>query len=80
MLQRLSDPDAVKAGSMDMSASFRPAVQAALPNAQIVADHFQVIQHLMKAFRKVRSSWAHTKEGRVLLHGKQHLFVRAKED
>jgi transposase len=46
LLERLSDPDAVKAVSMDMSASFRPAVQAALPNAQIVVDHFHVIQHV----------------------------------
>jgi transposase len=46
LLERLSDPDAVKAVSMDMSASFRPAVAAALPNAQIVVDHFHVIQHV----------------------------------
>jgi transposase len=44
LLERLSDPDAVKAVSMDMSASFRPAVQTALPKAQIVVDHFHVIQ------------------------------------
>ena len=80
LLGRLSNPDAVKAVSMDMSASFRPAVAAALPKAQIVVDHFHVIQHVMKAFRKVLSSWAHKKEGIVLLHGKQHLFLRAKED
>ena len=46
LLKRLSDPDAVKAVSMDMSASFRPAVAAALPNAQIVVDHFHVIEHV----------------------------------
>src|SRR5258705_7875217 len=80
LLKRLSDPEAVKAVSMDMSASFRPAVAAALPNAQIVVDHFHVIQHVMKAFRKVLSSWAHKKEGMILLHRKQHLFLRAKED
>ena len=79
LLERLSDPDAVKAVSMDMSASFRPAVQSALPNAQIVVDHFHVIQHVMKAFRKEVSSWAHKREGMVLLYGKQHLFLRAKE-
>ena len=50
LLERLSEPEAVKAVSMDMSASFRPAVQAALPKAQIVVDHFHVIQHVMKAF------------------------------
>jgi transposase len=80
LLERLSDPDAVRAVSMDRSASFRPAVAAALPNAQIVVDHFHVIQHVMKAFRKVVSSWAHRKEGMILLHRKQHLFLRAKED
>jgi len=80
LLERLSDPDAVKAVSMDMSASFRPAVAAALPNAQIVVDHFHVIQHVMKAFRKVVSSWAHRKEGMILLHRRQHLFLRAKEN
>src|SRR5438874_3691966 len=80
LLKRLSNPDAVKAVSMDMSASFRPAVQAALPKAQIVVDHFHVIQHVMKAFRKVLSSWAHRKEGMILLHRKQHLFLKAKED
>ena len=42
LLERLDNPDAVKAVSMDMSASFRPAVQEALPNAQIVVDHFQI--------------------------------------
>ena len=80
LLKRLSDPNAVKAVSMDMSASFRPAVQTALPNAQIVVDHFHVIQHVMKAFRKVLSSWAHKKEGMVLLHRKQYLFLKAEED
>jgi len=80
LLERLRDPDAVKAVSMDMSASFRPAVTAALPKAQIVVDHFHVIQHVMKAFRKVLSSWAHRKEGMILLHRKQYLFLRAKED
>jgi transposase len=80
LLERLSDPDAVRAVSMDMSASFRPAVQAALPNAQIVVDHFHVIQHVMKAFRKALSSWAHRKEGIILLHRKQYLFLKAKED
>lgn len=80
LLERLSDPEAVKAVSLEMSASFRPAVQQALPHAQIVVDHFHVIQHVMKAFRKVLSGWTHKKEGLLLLHGKQHLFLRAKED
>lgn len=80
LLERLSQPEKVEAVSMDMSASFRPAVQQTLPNAVIVVDHFHVIQHVMKAFRKIVSSWAHKKEGVILLHRKQHLFLRAKED
>jgi transposase len=80
LLERLSDPDAVEAVSMDMSASFRPAVQLCLPKAQIVVDHFHVIQHVMKGFKKVLQSWAHKKEGKPLLEGKQSLFLRAKED
>jgi transposase len=51
LLSRLADPEHVQAVSMDMSASFAPAVRAALPQAHIVVDHFHVIQHLMKAFR-----------------------------
>jgi len=80
LLERLNDPDAVKAVSMDMSASYRPAVQLCLPKAQIVVDHFHVIQHVMKGFKKVLQSWAHKKEGKPLLEGKQSLFLRAPED
>jgi len=80
LLTRLKEPEQVEAVSMDMSASFRPAVEACLPQAQIVVDHFHVMQHVMKGFRKIVSSWAHKKEGMILLHGKQHLFLRAQED
>ncbi|GAC1404238.1 MAG: hypothetical protein NVSMB49_22550 [Ktedonobacteraceae bacterium] len=80
LLERLNDPDAVQAVSMDMSASFRPAVPLCLPKAQIVVDHFHVIQHVMKALKKIVSSWAHKKEGKPLLQAKQYLFLTAKED
>jgi transposase len=79
LLKRLTHPEKIKAVSMDMSASFAPAVRKCLPHVQIVVDHFHVIQHLMKAFRKVISSWAHRKEGHILLHRKQMLFLRARE-
>ncbi|GHO63178.1 hypothetical protein KSC_020700 [Ktedonobacter sp. SOSP1-52] len=79
LLQRLALPEKVEAVSMDMSASFRPAVRSCLPQAQIVVDHFHVIQHAMKAFRKVVSAWANKKEGQVLLYRKQHLFLHAQE-
>lgn len=80
LLERLSEPDAVEAVSMDMSASYRPAVHLCLPKARIVVDHFHVIQHVMKGFKKVLQSWAHKTEGKALLEGKQHLFLRANED
>lgn len=80
LLERLREPDAVEAVSMDMSACFRPAVYLCLPKAQIVVDHFHVIQHVMKAFKKVLQSWAHKTESKALLEGKQHLFLRAKEE
>jgi transposase len=79
LLQRLKEPERVEAVSMDMSGTFRPAVQSCLPHAQIVVDHFHVIQHVMKAFRKVVSSFAHQKAGQILLHRKQHLFLKAQE-
>lgn len=80
LLERLSNPDGVEAVSMDMSASFRPAVQLCLPKARIVVDHFHVIQHVMKALKKIVSSWAHKKEGKPLLQGKQYLFLTAQEE
>ncbi|GHO76526.1 hypothetical protein KSD_42970 [Ktedonobacter sp. SOSP1-85] len=80
LLQRLAAPEQVEAVSMDMSTSFAPAVRTCLPHAQIVVDHFHVIQHVMKAFRKVVSAWAHKKEGQILLYRKQHLFLSAQEN
>ena len=79
LLERLETPDAVEAVSMDMSASFRPAVQLCLPKAQIIVDHFHVVQHVMKGFKKIVSSWAHKKEGKPLLQGKHFLFLSAQE-
>ena len=38
LLSRLSDPDAVKAVSMDMSASYRPAVQLCLRHPRILSS------------------------------------------
>jgi transposase len=77
----LSDsPSGSVAGFSSPPLQKRGKVTAALPKAQIVVDHFHVIQHVMKAFRKVLSSWAHRKEGMILLHRKQYLFLREKED
>jgi transposase len=80
VLERLSDCDGVEAVSMDMSTTFREAVQLCLPRARIVADHFHVIQHVNKAVNKVIGRWAKTQEGKQALEGQRHLFLRNQED
>jgi transposase len=79
LLERLDDPDRVAAVSMDMSRSFRAAVELCLPRAVIVTDHFHVVQHVGKALGRVFSRCAATAEGRRLLNDQRHLFVRARE-
>jgi transposase len=80
MLERLSNCDGVEAVSMDMSTTFREAVQLCLPRARIVADHFHVIQHVNKAVNKVIGHWANTHEGKQALEGHRQLFLRNQED
>jgi transposase len=80
LLERLDAPERVEAVSMDMSGSFREAVQLCLPCARIVADHFHVIQHVGKALAQVLGRCARPQEGRAALKGQRHLFLRAAED
>ena len=80
LLERLSDCDGVEAVSMDMSTTFREAVQLCLPRTRIVADHFHVIQHVNKAVNKVIGRWAKTEEGKLALEGQRHLFLRNQQD
>ena len=80
LLERLSDCDAVEAVSMDMSTTFREAVQLTLPHARIVADHFHVIQHVGKALTKVIGRQTKREEGKQALEGQRHLFLRNQED
>jgi len=80
VLERLSNCDAVEAVSMDMSTTFREAVQLCLPRARIVADHFHVIQHVNKALNKVIGRWAKKEEGKHALEGQRHLFLCNQED
>ncbi len=80
VLERLSNCDAVEAVSMDMSTTFREAVQLCLPRACIVADHFHVIQHVGKAVNKVIGRFANKEESKKLLDGQRHLFLRNQED
>jgi transposase len=80
LLERLDAPERVEAVSMDMSGSFREAVQLCLPGARIVADHFHVVQHVGQALAQVLSRCARSQEGRRALKGQRHLFLRAAED
>jgi transposase len=77
--ERLDDPERVEAVSMDMSTPFREAVRLCLPRAQVVADHFHVVQHVGKTLTKVVSRCAHSEAGRPALKGQRHLFVRPSE-
>ena len=54
-LDKLKQPDAVKAVSMDMHDPFRQAVQMCLPQAKVVVDKFHLIRHVNDALDKVRS-------------------------
>jgi transposase len=80
LLERLSNCDGVQAVSMDMSTTFREAVQLVLPHARIVADHFHVIQHVGKALKKVIGRHAKKEVGKQALEGQRHLFLRNQQD
>jgi transposase len=79
LLARLDHPERVEAVSLDMSGSFAPAIRQVLPQATLVIDHFHVIQHVMKAFRKVVTGCAKQGKGQILLHHKQSLFLKPLE-
>jgi transposase len=80
LLERLSDCDGVEAVSMDMSTTFREAVQLTLPHACIVADHFHVILHVGKALKKVIARHAKKEPRKQALEGQRHLFLRNQQD
>lgn len=80
LLARLDHPERVEAISLDMSGSFAPAIRQVLPQTTLVIDHFHVIQHVMKAFRKVLTKSAKQGKGQILLHHKQSLFLKPLED
>jgi transposase len=54
-LDKLKQPDAVKAVAMDMHDPFRQAVQMCLPQAKVVVDKFHLIRHVNDALDKIRS-------------------------
>lgn len=80
LLERLTDCERGEAVSMEMSDTFRGAVQWCLPQACIVADHFPVIQHVGKAVKAVITRSAMSEPGNTAFEGQRHLFVRNRED
>jgi len=54
-LDKLAEPERVKAVAMDMHEPFRQAIQMCLPQAKVVADKFHLIRHVNGALNKVRS-------------------------
>jgi transposase len=48
-LDKLSEPDRVKAVAMDMHEPFRQAVQMCLPCAKVVVDKFHLVRHINDA-------------------------------
>jgi len=54
-LDKLTEPEKVKAVAMDMHEPFRQAIQMCLPHARVVADKFHLIRHINGALDKVRS-------------------------
>jgi len=54
-LDKLPQPERVKAVVMDMHEPFRQAVQMCLPQAKVVVDKFHLIRHINGALDKVRS-------------------------
>ncbi len=79
LLERLDEPDHVESVSMDMRRTFREVVRLCLPRAQVVANHFHVVQHVGKAVGRVFRRCARTPAGRAALRGQRHLFVRRHE-
>lgn len=79
ILESLKQPENVEVVTMDMTRSYREAVQMVLPKATIVVDKFHVIKQLMDAtdtaFRAVRESM---KEGWGVLPIDQQREIHAR--
>jgi transposase len=80
-LEKLPTPETINVVSIDMSGTFRAAVQAVLPDAAIVADKYHVIARITEAVREV---WRRLRRGkgrddplrrtgRWVLRGREHL-------
>lgn len=79
-------PEAVReqvaAATVDMWEPYEKAIQAKLPNADIVHDRFHIAQHLSDAVDTVRKEehQALCQQGVQVLSGKRYLFLRNPEN
>jgi transposase len=80
-LEKLPTPETIQVVSMDMSGTFRAAVQAVLPNAAIVADKYHLVARITQAVHDVWRRLLRGKgrddplrhTGRWVLRGCEHL-------
>lgn len=81
-LERLPQPERVRAVAMDMSEAYRGAVQLCLPKAEIVADKMHVIALVNRALDKVRLriQRARGEEKQGPVYQGRYLFLRNPED
>ncbi len=81
-LEKLAEPQKVRAVVMDMSGSYRAAVEECLPEAEIVADKMHVIGLVNRALDKVRLrvQAVQLKEKSRELYKGRYLLLRNPED
>jgi transposase len=73
-LNRITQPDVVKAVVMDMHDPFRQAIQMCLPQAKVVVDKFHLIRHVNDVLDKVRSRL----QGGRCKEGKRHDLFKSR--
>ena len=79
-LDKLAQPEAVEAVTMDMSSTFRSAVEESLPAAQIVADKFHVTRRVNEQLDKVRLRLQGQESRKGALYKGRYLLLRNGED
>lgn len=82
-LQKLAKKaTSLKAIAMDMSLPYYSAVQEALPNTDIVFDHFHVNVHINKALDEIRKQQQNktTKESKKAIKGQRFLLLKNYAD
>ena len=80
-LNRLPEPEEVKAVVMDMHEPYRQAVELCCPNAAIVADKFHVIRRVNQALdqRRVRVQGQLEEGRRSGLYHSRYLLLKSRE-